>query len=75
MAEFIPEITITEFKKRKVHELKRLKCCEVIADGNYLFTFINPQTGFIKAQAANMGLLSNGVGGEKLEDILQNAVV
>ena len=71
MSEFIPNYTITQFKKLKAHELKRLKCCEVTSDGIYLFTFINPQTDFIRQSAEQKGQLSNAVGGETLEEILQ----
>jgi len=70
MAELIPTYTITEFRKLKASELRELKCCEVTSDGEYLFTFINPNTEYIKAQAENMGQLSNSVGGKTLEDIL-----
>lgn len=69
MSELIPSISITEFKKLKVHELKRLKSCEVTSDGQYLFTFINPNTEYIKFQAESMAQLSNSVGGETLEQI------
>lgn len=66
----IPEITITDFKKLKVHELKRLKTCEVFADGEYLFTFVNAQTGFIREQAKELGVLGNPLRGESIEEIL-----
>ncbi len=66
----IPQISISEFKSLKVPELRRLKCCEVTSDGDYLFTFINPRTDFIKLSAENMGQLSNSVGGEDPEAVL-----
>lgn len=69
MSELIPSYSITEFKKLKAHELKQLKCCEVTSDGEYLFTFINPNTDYIKCQAENMGQLSNSVGGKALEEL------
>ena len=75
MATLIPEITITDFKKLKVHELRRLKTCEVFADGMYLFTFVNAQTGYIRAHAEELGVLGNGVRGESLEDILNSVPV
>ena len=70
MTPLIPEITITEFKKLKVHELKRLKTCEIHADGEYLFTFVNAQTGYISEEAKNLGVLGNPLRGETLEEIL-----
>jgi len=70
MATLIPEISITEFKKLKVPELRRLKSCEVTSDGEYLFTFVNPQTEYIKAEAEYKAQLSNSIGGETLEEIL-----
>lgn len=70
MSELIPSISITEFKRLNVRELKRLKSCEVTSDGRYLFTFINPNTEYIKFQAESMAQLSNSVGGETLEQIL-----
>ena len=70
MSTLIPQISISEFKKLKVPELKRLKCCEVYADGEYLFTYIRPNTDYIRVQSEYMGELSNGLKGETLEEIL-----
>jgi len=75
MADLIPTYTITEFKKLKVPELKRLKSCEITSDGEYLFTFINPTTPYIRIQAENKAQLSNSIGGELLEDILKKEAV
>lgn len=69
MASLIPELTVTEFKALKAHELRELKSCEVFADGEYLFTFLNAQTPFIKAKAEYMGQLSNAVSGKTIEEI------
>lgn len=66
----IPSYTISEFKKLKVSEIQRLKCAEITSDGEYLFTFINPTTDFIKLQAEHIGQVSNSVGKETLEQIL-----
>lgn len=74
MSSLIPEITITEFKKLKVPQIKRLKSCEVFENGEYLFTFINPSTDYIRMQSEYKGQLSNGAmpdGGETLEQILK----
>uniref|UniRef100_A0A6M3KY63 Uncharacterized protein n=2 Tax=viral metagenome TaxID=1070528 RepID=A0A6M3KY63_9ZZZZ len=70
MATMIPEISITEFKKLKAHELKRMKSCEVTSDGQYLFTFINPQSDYIKLQAEATGHLSNIGGGKDPSELL-----
>ena len=78
MATFIPEITITEFRKLKVHELKRLKSCEVMSDGEYLFTFVNGYTepsGYLRTQTEYHCQTSNAVGGETLEQILEKETI
>jgi hypothetical protein len=69
MASLIPEIEITDFNKLTISNLKRLKCCEVYSDGEYLFTFTRPQTDYIRSMAENNGELSNSVGGESLATI------
>ena len=73
MATLIPEMTISEFKKLKVAELKRLKSCEIYSDGEYLFTFVNggvDTSGFLRLQTENRCQTTNSVCGETLEDIL-----
>ncbi len=70
MSDLIPSIGLGEFRKLNAEELKRLKSCEVTSNGEYLFTFVNPQTDFIKMRAEYMGQLSNSVRGEDLEAIL-----
>ena len=74
MAELISEITITDFKKLKAHQLKRLKCCEVYSDGEYLFTFVNGNiepSGYLRTQAEYNSLDANAVSGLSLEEILE----
>ena len=74
MATLIPEMTITEFKKLKVPELKRLKSCEVYSDGDYLFTFVNggvDTSGFLRLQTEFKCQTANVVSGETLEQILK----
>ena len=75
MATLIPEIPISEFGKLKVEQLRRLKSCEVTSDGEYLFTFTNPTTDYIRIQAEYKAQLSNSVGGEDLDSILNKEVV
>lgn len=74
MSEFISEITITEFRKLKVHQLKRLKSCEVTSDGEYLFTFVNGMTepsGYLRKKCEYSCQTANAIGGETLEQILE----
>lgn len=75
MSTMIPNISISDFKKLKVPELKRLKSCEVYADGQYLFTFVNPNTEYIQTQVEGLAYLSNTQGGEEPEDILKKEEV
>ena len=75
MATLIPEITITDFRKLKAHELAELMSCEVISDGEYLFTFINPNTDYIRIQSEYMAQLSNSVGGKPLNEVLNKQEV
>lgn len=71
MSELIPSYPLSEFKKLKTEQIRRLKSCEVTSDGEYLFTFIQPQTDYIRTQAEYMAQLSNSVGGQNLEEILE----
>ncbi len=74
MATFIPEISISEFKKLKVPQLKRLKSCEVYSDGEYLFTFANGSidvSGFLRLQTERKCAAANNIYGETLEQILK----
>ena len=77
MATLIPEMTITDFRKLKVPELKRLKSCEIYADNDYLFTFVNggvDASGFLRLQTEHKCQTTNGVCGETLEQILKQGV-
>jgi hypothetical protein len=69
MSTLIPNCSLTEFKKLRAEELRRLKSCEVFADGEYLFTFINPASDYIRVQAEGLGVKGNAVGGEDLQGI------
>lgn len=70
MAGLIPSYPISEFKKLKASELKRLKSCEITSDGEYLFTFVNSATDYIKTQVEGLAHLSNTQGGEDIEKLL-----
>ncbi|KKN23718.1 hypothetical protein LCGC14_0902190 [marine sediment metagenome] len=77
MAEFIPSIPLSEFKKLKSEQIRRLKCAEITSDGSYLFTFINGMlepSGFQRKAAEYRGGESNAIGGETLEEILREEV-
>lgn len=77
MAELIPSIPLSEFKKLKTEQLRRLKCCEVVSDGEYVFTFVNgvlEPSGYLRKQSEYRGQEANAVGGETLEEILREAV-
>lgn len=74
MSELIPEITITEFKKLRVDDLRQLKSCEVTYDGEYLFTFVNPQTDYIRIQTEYLAQMGNSTGGKEIEELLYAVV-
>lgn len=74
MSDLIPSIPLSKFKKLKASQVKRLKSCEITSDGEYLFTFINPKTDYIRTQAEYMAQLSNSVGGQDLEEITAEVV-
>jgi len=69
MATLIPNVNKSEFFKLKVNELKDIKSCEIFADGEYLGTWINAKTDFIKSKAEYMAQLSNAIGGKTIEQI------
>lgn len=78
MATLIAQMTITDFRKLKVPELKRLKSCEIYSDGEYLFTFVNggvDASGFLRLQTEYKCQIANGVSGETLEQILKQGWV
>jgi hypothetical protein len=69
MSTLIPQVSIVDFSKLNISELKRLSCCEIYDGEDYLFTFIRPGTDFARARSENIGQLSNSVAGESLEAI------
>ena len=77
MSTLIPMMTISDFKKLKVPELRRLKSCEIYADNEYLFTFVNGSvdaSGFLRLQTEYKCQTQNGISGETLENILKEGV-
>ena len=71
MATLIPEIAYSAWVRLTSGQKKRLKSCEVTVDGEYLFTFVCPQTDYIRVQTENTAQLGNAVGGETMEEILE----
>ncbi len=75
MAEFISDIRLADLKKLTVGELRRLKSCEVVADadedGEYLFTFVNPQNPYIRTHVEYLCQNGNAVGGEDYEQVVK----
>ena len=77
MSTLIPQITVTDFKKLKTYQMKRLKSCEVYSDGEYLFTFVNGNlepSGYLRLRSENMAQAANAIDGKTLEEIV-NAVI
>ena len=71
----IPSYSISDFKKLKASEYKRLKSAEITSDGEYLFTFVNSNTDYIRTQVEGLAHLSNTQGGEALEKILAKEAI
>ncbi len=74
MATLIPEVELSDFNSLKATGIKRLQCCEIYEDGEYLFTFIRPGTDFIRARAEDSGMLSNSVAGEIPEVVIRQTI-
>ena len=73
MSTLIPQLSISEFKKLKVYQMKELKSCEIYSDGQYLFTFVNGNTdssGYLRQQSEGRCQVANAVGGKTLQQIL-----
>jgi len=73
MSEFLPTLSLSEFKKLKASQIRELKSIEVISDGVYLFTAIIPHgddftRDYMRTQADYLGLKSNIPGGKDPEE-------
>jgi len=56
----IPEITISDFKRLKVEQIREMKSLDIICDGEYLGTFVCPHGNkFAMASARQAALFSN----------------
>ena len=75
MSTLIPNMSITDFKKLKVSELKRLKSLEILSDGEYLATIVFSRTDYIRIRVEGFAHLSNTQGGEDPENILRKKEV
>ena len=71
MSTLIPNVTISEFKKLKAQQIKRLKSCEVYSDGKLLFTFVKPVNDYIRVQAEYLSQKANSIDGQTIEEILE----
>lgn len=71
MSDLIPTITMTQFRQliKSPDKLKGLKSCEVTFDGEYLFTFVNPQTDFIRVQTEYLCQTGNATGGKEVKEL------
>jgi hypothetical protein len=70
MATLIPNYALSDFKKLKASEIRQLKSCELVADGEYVCTIVIPQTDFIRVQVENTAQLGNSVSGKTLEQVI-----
>ena len=75
MSTLIPNMSITDFKKLKVSELKRLKSLEILSDGEYLGTIVFSKTDYIRIRVEGFAHLSNTQGGEDPENMLKKKEV
>lgn len=66
----IPDYSLSEFRKLSGRQIKQLKSCVITLDGEYLFTFINPTTDYLKQVSFNTSMLGNTLGLKTLEEIL-----
>jgi hypothetical protein len=58
----IPEMNIKNFQKLRGEDIKKLESVVLTdGEGNYLATFIVPQTDFIKMKVEYIGEMSNWV--------------
>ncbi len=77
MSELIPNISFTEFHKLKADQLRRLKCAEITFNGEHLFIFVNGMlepSGYLRTQTEYNCQTANAVGGETLEQVMEEAL-
>lgn len=76
MSDLIPSISITDFRKLKVEQIRELKACEVLSDGELLFTAIIPHGDLmdkenIRVPAERLALRANIIGGKDPEELIK----
>ena len=74
MAEFVPSISLTEFKKLRPEQLRRLKSCEVTFNTEYLFTFVNgalEPSGYLRKHTEYGCQAANAMAGKDLKDLIE----
>jgi hypothetical protein len=59
----IPEMSLSNFRKLRAGEMRRMKSFVLTVEGEYLGTVIIPQTSHVKCSVESLGQLSNTVGG------------
>ena len=74
MLGLIPSIPLSALRRLKVEQLKQMVSCNVISDGEYLFTFVNPQTDYIKIQTEYLAQTGNATGGKTPEELINAPV-
>lgn len=73
----LESINLSDLKRLTGEEIKSMKSCEVMKDGEYLFTMIIPQKKggdiiftHVKTKAEYLGENSNSVGGKQPSEVL-----
>lgn len=58
----LSEIVVEDFKELTTQQLRELHCVEVVTkNGDYMGTFVVPQSDFVKVQVEYLGQMSNSV--------------
>lgn len=66
----IPSVPWALFKKLTPFQLRHLQSCEIVdEEGEFVFSFINPQTDYVRVQTEYLGQLSNSVSGKTFEEV------
>ena len=79
MSTIIPEMQVSAFRKLNTEQVRILKSCEIVSEGEYLFTFVNgalETSGFLRGRAENICVAANSVEGlnpEEVEEIAREA--
>jgi hypothetical protein len=74
MAELIPEMQVSAFRKLNVEQIKMLKSCEIVAEGEYIGTWVNgnlEDSGFLRKSTEDKCQAANAVRGLNPEEVLK----